>query len=48
MDANNGNIEWERSAIGFVGDAFVTERKEGANVALVIDSTDVQKTRIAE
>lgn len=48
MDAETGAITWERSAIGNIGDVHLMNRKEGTNVALVIDSTDAKKTRVAE
>ena len=48
FDALNGDMKWERSAIGKISDIHLISRKEGTNVALVIESSDVKKTRIAE
>ena len=48
MDAATGAMKWERSAIGHIGDIFTIKRGDHINAALVIDSTDMKKTRIAE
>ena len=48
FEAENGKMIWERSAVGHIGDIHLINRKEGTNVALIIDSMDVRKTRIAE
>jgi hypothetical protein len=49
FDGKTGVMKWQRSAIGGIEKVFVTEtqRKE-PNVALVIKSFDVKKTRISE
>ncbi len=48
VKAATGAIQWERSAIGHIGDIFSIGRKGQTNVGFVIDSTDTKKTRIAE
>ena len=48
LDSKTGAISWERAAIGHIGDIHLIHRKESTNVALVIDSTDTKKTRVAE
>ena len=48
LESATGAISWQRSAIGRIGDIHLIEHKEGANVALVIDSMDTKKTRVAE
>jgi hypothetical protein len=48
LDAKTGAVTWQRSAIGKISDMYLMERKEGTNVALLIDSQDVKKLRIAE
>jgi len=45
LDKNDGNIKWERAAIGSIEDIYLVRDD---NLALVIDSVETHKTRIAE
>jgi len=45
LDGKNGNVNWERAAVGHIRDIYLTKRN---TVALVIDSMNNMKTRIVE
>jgi len=45
LDKNNGNIKWERAAIGSIEDIYLVRNE---NLALVIDFVETHKIRIAE
>jgi hypothetical protein len=45
LDSKSGKVKWERAAIGYIGDLYLTKRE---TVALIIDSADNMKTRIVE
>ena len=47
FETSTGAMKWQRSAIGTIERVFISQR-ETPNVALVIKSNDVKKTRIAE
>lgn len=44
LEEKNGEVKWERAAMGRIGDIYLVHD----NIALIIDSTETSRTRIAE